>query len=420
MKVGIDAKRIVRNGTGLGSYGRTLVNDLLCLDDGRTAEGRRTDGGTTADGGGTTTADGGGLELRLYAPDEGRQELREQVKAEKAEKAAEVAAETAETVAAKPQPTEKAAKTAAVWCFSGRKGALAKAWWRSRGIVKDLVRDGVQVYHGLSGELPTGLKKAGIRGVVTIHDLIFLRHPEYYHWWDVQLYAWKFRQTLKEADSIIAISERTRQDIIELGGAEYADRISVIYQSFSPRFTTTATAEQKVAVRQRWQLPARYVLNVGTIERRKNVLLAAEALDLLPQDVHLVVVGRQTDYAKELPQSERIHLLSGVSDDDLAVIYQQAEVFAYPSRYEGFGIPIIEAIAAGLPVVACTGSCLEEAGGPHCRYVGPDDVIGMAEALKMSLKGATEREGRIRKSREYIRRFEGSDVAAQVRRVYGL
>ena len=93
MKVGIDAKRIVRNGTGLGSYGRTLVNDLLCLDGGRTADGRRNDDGTTVDGGGTTTADGGGLELRLYAPDEGRQELREQVKAEKAEKAAEVAAE---------------------------------------------------------------------------------------------------------------------------------------------------------------------------------------------------------------------------------------------------------------------------------------------------------------------------------------
>ena len=393
MTVGIDAKRIVRNGTGLGSYGRTLVNDLLRLDDGTTTERRQSDSGRLA--------------LRLYAPDEGRQELRKQVKAEAAEAAAgtaEVAAGTAEAaagtaeVAAKPQPTEKAAKTTAVWCFSGRKSALAKAWWRSRGIVKDLVRDGVQVYHGLSGELPTGLKKAGIRGVVTIHDLIFLRHPEYYHWWDVQLYAWKFRQTLKEADRIIAISERTRQDIIELGGAEYADRISV---------------------RQRWQLPARYILNVGTIERRKNVLLAADALELLPQDVHLVVVGRQTDYARELPQSERIHLLSGVSDEDLAVIYQLAEVFVYPSRYEGFGIPIIEAIAAGLPVVACTGSCLEEAGGPHCRYVGPDDVIGMAEALKMSLKGAPEREECIRKSREYIRRFEGSDVAAQVRRVYG-
>ena len=160
------------------------------------------------------------------------------------------------------------------------------------------------------------------------------------------------------------------------------------------------------------------MLNVGTIERRKNLALAVEAVDLLPQDVHLVAVGRQTDYVKELPHSERLHLLSGVPDEDLSAIYAQAETFVYPSRYEGFGIPIIEAIAAGLPVVACTGSCLEEAGGPYSRYVGPDDVIGMAEALKMSLRGARGRKQRILQSREYIRRFEGNDVARQVAELY--
>ena len=336
MVVGIDAKRIVRNGTGLGSYGRTLVNDLL----------RR----------GDST-----LELRLYAPDAGKEELRGQIIED------------------------------ARFCYPAAKplrilGAIRKAWWRTKGIVKDLKRDGVSVYHGLSGELPIGLRKAGIHGVVTIHDLIFLRHPEYYNWIDTKIYEWKFRQTLREAEHIIAISERTKQDIIELGGAEYANRISVIYQSFSPRFASVVTAEKKAEVRARYELPARYVLNVGTIERRKNLLLAAEALDLLPKDIHLVAVGRQTPYVQELPKSERIHLLSGVPDEDLAAIYALGEVFVYPSRYEGFGIPIIEAIAAGLPVVACTGSCLEEAGGPDCRYVGPDDVAGMAETLKMSLR----------------------------------
>ena len=171
-------------------------------------------------------------------------------------------------------------------------------------------------------------------------------------------------------------------------------------------------------VRQRYKLPQRYILNVGTIEERKNLLLACEAVDLLPQDVHLVAVGRKTDYVRQLPSSERIHLLSGVPDTDLAAIYAMAEVFVYPSRYEGFGIPIIEAIAAGLPVVACTGSCLEEAGGPHSLYVSPDLVIDMAEALKMSLRGARGREERIRQSREYIRRFQGTDVAGQVAALY--
>lgn len=368
MIVGLDAKRIVRNGTGLGSYGRTLVNDLLRRGDSE-------------------------LELRLYAPDEGKDTLRGQI------------IEGATFC----YPTAK---------LSGTMGALRKAWWRSKGIIKDLQRDGVNVFHGLSGELPMGLGKTGIPGVVTIHDLIFLRHSEYYHWLDTKIYEWKFRQTLREAAHIIAISERTRQDIIELGGAEYADRISVIYQSFSPRFTKEISASKKAEVKQRYELPARYVLNVGTIERRKNLMLVAEALDLLPKDIHLVAVGRKTAYAEELPKSDRIHLLSGVPDDDLAAIYAMGEVFAYPSRYEGFGIPIIEAIATGLPVVACTGSCLEEAGGPHCRYVDPDNPTEMAEALQMSLRGAYDREQRIAQSREYIKRFEGRDVAGQVAEIY--
>ena len=364
MIVGIDAKRIVRNGTGLGSYGRTLVNDLIRLGD-------------------------SDMQLRLYAPDEGRDELHNQI------------IEGAE------------------FCYpKGHPAALRKAWWRSRSIISDLQRDGVEVYHGLSGELPMGLRKAGIRGIVTIHDLIFMRHPEYYHWIDTKIYEWKFRQALREADHIIAISERTRQDILELGGEEYADRISVIYQSFAPHYSGVVNEERKTAVRERYKLPQRFVLNVGTIERRKNLALAVEAVDLLPQDVHLVAVGRQTDYVRELPHSERLHLLSGVPDQDLSAIYAQAEAFVYPSRYEGFGIPIIEAIAAGLPVVACTGSCLEEAGGPYSRYVGTDDVIGMAEALKMSLRGARGRQERIERSREYIRRFEGNDVASQVANLY--
>ncbi len=364
MIVGIDAKRVVRNGTGLGSYGRTLVNDLIRLGD-------------------------NDMQLRLYAPDEGRDELRGQL------------------------------IEGVQFCYpKGRPSPLRKAWWRSRGVVSDLVRDEVTVFHGLSGELPMGLRRAGIRGIVTIHDLIFMRHPEYYHWIDAQIYEWKFRQALREADRIIAISERTRQDILEMGGEQYANRIQVIYQSFSPQFSMNISSEQKADVRERYKLPLRYVLNVGTVEERKNLALAVEAVELLPQDIHLVAVGRQTDYVKKLPHSERLHLLSGVPNKDLAAIYAMAEAFVYPSRYEGFGIPIIEAIAAGLPVVACTGSCLEEAGGPDSLYVGPDDVFGMADALKMSLRGARGRQERIVRSREYIRRFEGNDVAAQVRALY--
>ena len=388
MIIGFDAKRIVRNGTGLGSYGRTLVNDLL----------RRHDPD---------------MQYLLYAPDKGRDDLRNQI--------------IEGTQFRYPQEGRRSkveGRSSSIFNFQFStfnflppRSSLLSPFWRTYGIVKDLQRDGVQIYHGLSGELPIGLHKAGIKGIVTIHDLIFMRHPEYYHWIDTKLYEWKFRQTLKEADRIIAISERTKQDIMELGGIS-DERIRVIYQSYAPRFSDAVDPQLIADVRQHYHLPDRFILNVGTIEQRKNLRLAVDALPFLPSDLHLVAVGRQTDYAKTLPQSDRLHLLSGVPDDHLAAIYHLAEAFVYPSRYEGFGIPIIEAIAAGLPVVACTGSCLEEAGGPDSLYVHPDDVGGMAAAITTVLKGAEGRDQRIRASQQYIQRFRGTDVAGQVLDLY--
>ena len=372
MIIGFDAKRIVRNGTGLGSYGRTLVNDLA----------RR-----------------GDLLLRLYAPDAGRDDLRCQV-----------------------QERENL-----TFCYpesSAFNSSLMKSYWRSRAIIPQLQQDGVQLYHGLSGELPIGISRSGIKSVVTIHDLIFLRHPEFYNWIDTKIYAWKFRQTVREADHIIAISECTKRDIMELGGVDER-RISVIYQSCSPRFTTDVSPSAVAIMRHQYGVSGPFILSVGSIEERKNIGLAIRALSLLPEHIHLVAVGKSTPYAKKVQEEavraglgQRVHMLHGVSDSMLNVLYHAAEAFVYPSVYEGFGIPIIEAISSGLPVVACTGSCLEEAGGPDSLYVAPDDVEGMAAALRQVLRGAKGREQRIERSRQYIRRFEGADVAAQVADIY--
>ncbi len=375
MIIGFDAKRIVRNGTGLGSYSRTLVNNLIvqCPED---------------------------TELRLYAPDKGIDALRNQI------------------------------KSGVTWCYPKRNSSLftllsplMKPYWRSHGIVNDLKRDGVEVFHGLSGELPIGLRKAGIKGVVTIHDLIFLRHPEWYNPVDVMFYKWKFHKTLKEATKIIAISECTKRDIIHYGKVE-PERIELIYQSFSPQFKQNSSPQNNTASEENSSLFTlnsslkRYILSVGTVEERKNLGLAVKALDYLPDNVHLVAVGRQTDYAKSLPNHPRLHLMGQLPIEELTALYDGAEAFVYPSRYEGFGIPIIEAISRGLPVVACTGSCLEEAGGPDSIYVDPDDAQAMANAIKSVLKGSPYREQRIERSKEYIKRFEGNDVAAQVMRLY--
>lgn len=371
IKIGLDAKRIVRNGTGLGSYGRTLANDLAAV---------------------------GGLDLLLYAPDMGRQDLRGQV----------------------PERQNLHYRYPnGLYSLS-----FCKSVWRTRGIAAQAQKDGVQIFHGLSGELPVGIRKRGIKTVVTIHDLIFMRHPEYYNSIDVKIYTRKFRHALREADRIVAISECTKRDICELGGVE-AERVDVIYQSCAKRFSDIPTDRGLWQVRNKYGLPDRYILNVGSIEQRKNVLLAVKALHRLPDDVALVIVGRHTPYADEVGQyvkenglCGRVLMLNGVPDEDLPALYRMADAFVYPSRYEGFGIPIIEAIRLGLPVVACTGSCLEEAGGPDSLYVGPDDDEAMAHAISQVLYGVEGRERRIELSQAYVERFENTGAAQRFADLY--
>ena len=370
-RIGFDAKRIVRNGTGLGSYGRTLVNDLARYP----------------------------INLRLYVPDMGRDDLRQQI-------------------------TEAPNVEFCLPFSPSHHLPFSSSFWRSHGIINDLKRDNIQLFHGLSGELPIGISKSGIKSVVTIHDLIFMRHPEFYHWLDSRIYTWKFRRTIQEADHIIAISECTKRDIMELGSVPES-KITLIYQSCAQRFSAEADPAKINEVRALYGLPQRYILNVGSIEARKNILLAVRALPQLPADVSLVIVGRRTAYTAEVERyvsqqglDDRVKMLHGVPDEHLPSLYGGAEAFVYPSIYEGFGIPIIEAIRCGLPVVACSGSCLEEAGGPASLYVSPNDVDSMANALRRSLKGADRREARIEASRDYIRRFDGRDVAGQVVELY--
>ena len=241
---------------------------------------------------------------------------------------------------------------------------LFTSLWRSNGIVTDLKRDGIQLFHGLSHELPLGIKQSGVKAVVTVHDLIFMRFPQQFgrinHW----IYTAKIKYACRVADKIIAVSQKTKDDIIELLGIS-PEKIEVVYQGCNPAFGIEQTNEKKIAVKQKYNLPNQFILSVGTIEERKNLLLTVKALLSVNDSTPLVVVGKATPYTKKVKAfiaahnlGNRVLFLHDVDFHDLPAIYQQATVFVYVSRYEGFGIPLLEAINCVTPVIAATGSCL--------------------------------------------------------------
>jgi glycosyltransferase involved in cell wall biosynthesis len=300
---------------------------------------------------------------------------------------------------------------------------LFTSWWRSKGIVKNLLQDGIEIYHGLSHELPAGIKQSGIKTVVTVHDLIFMRLPDSFGWINRRIYTTKIVYACKIADKIIAISQKTKNDLVELLNIN-ADKIEVIYQGIDPIFNKTQSTEQKDTVKAKHKLPENYLLSVGTIEVRKNLLLIVKAL-LHIDNVTLVVVGKPTKYLNEVKQfvtgnnlTKRVIFLHDVAFNELPSIYQLASVFICPSRYEGFGLPVLEAISSGTPVIAATGSCLEEAGGPGCLYVDPDDEKGLAQKINRIFADEKLRQTMIAGGKQHAARFECSKLSAQLMNLY--
>lgn len=372
MRIGFDGKRAVQNFTGLGNYSRYIIDILSRFSSEN--------------------------EYLLYAPRKRSNRVFDGL--------------------LQHHPRLRAVYPEGVWRHF-------KSLWRTFGITSCLDKDGIDLFHGLSNELPLNIRKAKhTKSIVTIHDLIFLRYPSYYHWIDRNIYAYKFRKACENADAIIAISECTKRDIISYFRIP-EEKIKVIYQGCHVSFTKIALPAKKQEVREKYNLPQRYILSVGSIEERKNVLLVVKALLHLPEDIQMVILGRRTPYANQIDNfvhlhrlEKRVKILSGVPFADLPAIYQQTEIFVYPSRFEGFGIPIIEALHSEVPVVAATGSCLEEAGGPGSIYVNPDDVEAMADALKRVSADAGLRQKMIMQGKEYVSRFSEEEQARQLLECY--
>jgi glycosyltransferase involved in cell wall biosynthesis len=303
-------------------------------------------------------------------------------------------------------------------------GKLLSSWWRSKGIVTNLKTDGIELYHGLSHELPIGIKQSGIKSVLTVHDLIFMRFPQYFGWINRAIYKAKLQYACKAADKIIAISQKTKEDLVELLKVDQS-KIEVIYQGCDPAFKLNQSDAQRKQVRKKYDLPKRYVLTVGTIEERKNLLLLVKSLLHTKSSIPLYIVGKPTAYLDKVQKfinannlAARIIFLHKVSFEELPSLYQMATLFVYPSRYEGFGIPVLEAINSGVPVIAAKGSCLEEAGGPDSLYVDPDDEQELAKQINRVWNSPALRQNMITKGFEHAHNFDDEKLAEHLMQLY--
>ena len=301
---------------------------------------------------------------------------------------------------------------------------LFPALWRSYGITDQLKRDKIDLYHGLSNEIPLNIHISSISTIVTIHDLIFMRFPKLYKAWDRRIYEKKFRYSCKVADRIISISDQTKYDIVNYFEIN-ENKIETVYQSCNKIFKEKANLNKGEKIKLKYNLPQEYILYVGTIEKRKNLLNVIKALKISNTDIPLVVVGRPTNYLDEIKKyiadnrlNHKINFYHDVPTTDLPSIYQEAKLFIYPSVFEGFGIPIIEALYSGTPVITSKGSCFSEAGGPDSIYIDPYSPEEISDSIVKVLDDTNLQNKMITMGMSFVKKFDDAIVADNIMKVY--
>lgn len=294
MRIGFDAKRFFENRTGLGSYSRTLINALV--------------------------SDYPQHEYFLYTP-------------------------------TKPS-LEHISKKLDISKIKIRYPKKSnKNYWRTRGILTDLAKDQIDIYHGLSNELPYGIHKTSIKTVVTIHDLLYKDFPEDYPLIDRMVFDWKSRYACSAADSIVAISEKTKDSIVKNFDIEQ-QKIQVIYQDVDPIFHASVSQAKTESILNSLSIDYRFIIFIGNFKKRKNLKTVVEALAKSDESLHLVAivpeVGIDRLHSKlisTLNLTHRIHFFSNLDIEEINVLYRSSVCLVYPSLGEGWGLPVEEAMA---------------------------------------------------------------------------
>jgi glycosyltransferase involved in cell wall biosynthesis len=301
---------------------------------------------------------------------------------------------------------------------------LARLWYRLRLPLRIETWTGpLDLFHAPDFFLPP--VRPGTRTLLTVHDLSFVREPEtVMPGMTRHLNTW-VPHSARRADHVVAVSEATRRDLIELYQIS-ATKITVLYHGISANFRRVEDAEKLAAVRHRYGLGQRpFILSVGTIQPRKNYRRLVQAFARLDESLALVIVGSKgwhyEDVFNEVARqglTDRVHFLGFVADADLPALYSAASLFVYPSLYEGFGLPALEAMACGAPVVVSNQSALPEVVGEAGLLIDPRDVAAMAAAMarvvaEPELHRCLAQAGQLRAAG-----FTWSDMAARLLALY--
>jgi glycosyltransferase involved in cell wall biosynthesis len=298
--------------------------------------------------------------------------------------------------------------------------------WRLRtalayftGLGMDAMFPGIDVFHAAEHLLP---RLRHVRSVFTLHDLIFQFDPASHKPLNIAFLKTLMPRFLRAADAVIAVSECSKRDAVRIYNLP-ADKIRVIYEGVDPRFKPISDRESLIAVRQKYDLPERFMLHVGTIEPRKNLPLLFEALH--PSGFTLVVAGKtgwltEPIFArvKQLDIEDRVRFTGYVPDEDLPALLSAATLLVMPSKYEGFGLPVLEAMACGTPVIASNTSSLPEVGGDAALYAPPDDPRVWAESIRRTMSDAGLRASMRDKGLRQAARFRWDAAARQTAEVY--
>ena len=296
--------------------------------------------------------------------------------------------------------------------------AARRILWEQLDLPGQVLRSGAQIFHAPVNVLP---ERVSLPSIVTIHDLAFVRYPEFFRP-TRRIYQRIFTErSARRAAAIIAVSEATRQDIISAFQIP-PNRVRVIYPSVSPDFHPEQDPARLAAFRARHGLPPRYLLYLGTLEPRKNLVTLVEAYARLRSEVPsappLILAGAKGwyfqplfDRVRALGLERNVTFAGYVSREEQALWYAGAALFLYPSLYEGFGLPVVEALACGIPTLTSNVSSLPEAGGPVALQAPPDDARALARAMRDALADSTLPE-RVRvEGPRWTQRFSSEQMA---------